>query len=216
MRAHAAVITALIVAAPAAASPRETCRLVVDAERDDAAMEPAGPAPASSGPLDIVSADVAADRRWVTAVVRVRDLTALDASSASGTDYNLSFTRGLDRFTMTAGRTADGGMRFWVARSEPLGAVSGSRIFAFVDGVFDDDASEVRVTAPRAAFAEFDALRDGERLTDLVAETERTVGSAGHSGVPYPGGFTISNGSDEARGETPYVIGEPSCVKPGN
>ena len=216
MRAGALLAAALVTASPLAAhggSP--ACRLVVDAERDDVAVPASGPGPTSSGPLDIVSADIAADRQHLTAVVRVRDLAALDPTTAYGADYNFSFTRGADRFTMTAGRTVDGGVRFWVSHSEPFAAVSGARIFAFVEGVFDDDASEVRVTAPRSAFADFGSFRAGQPLDDLVAETERTVGTAGHAGTPAPGGFTVSNGSDEARGDTAYAFGEPSCVSPG-
>jgi len=212
-----AAVLLLAASVPGAAESAPSCHLVVDPVGDDHLIEEAGSSPASVGSLDITSADVASDDRHVTAVIRLRSLTTVEPGAASGANYRVGFVVDDARFSMLAGRTADGTTRFWVSVSETVGGVSAGRILAYVDGVFDEDASEVRITSRRQVFGEVARIAAGTELARLTAESQRTAGVAALPVSPFPNpyGFTVSNGADEARSDASYAAGSPSCVVVG-
>lgn len=218
MRQYVALTLAVALAggASAAAAPRgPACNLVVDATYDDQATPATGTSPreASSPRVDIVSADVASDSRVLTAVVRVRDLSAPDPGAAPGASYHLSLRTQGETFRLFGERSAES-ERYLLAR-ERDGAMG--EIIARVSGMFDEDRSEVRITASLREFRPCAVITRGTRITTLAVDTFHSQGVA-EQVVPVVGervSYLNGVGADAASGgRSTYAAGSPSCVTP--
>lgn len=211
-------ITLALVGGPALGAPKRACYLVTD-PKDDAGVwgqVPPG-TPAYPTSLDIVSADIASDATLFTAVIRVQQLQSLDPGSPSGIGYSFHVTVNKQRFELSASRTPSSDPLFTMwgrldyVGDENNGAASYGFI-ALIDGVFDEDASEIRMTAPLNHFTP--RVQRGARFDDLRLwsyykaghasdnENRRPFGGAGHS-------------ADRAESKATYAAGAPSCVKVG-
>ena len=215
-RSVTAALALLLALAGTARADAPSCRLVVDPQQDDYAVRDAGPSGVSVASLDIVSADVAADSRDVTGVIRVRSLALPDPGTPSGVAYDVGFRYDGRHFVLKADRTADGTSRFSVITDGELGEGSGL-VIAHVDGVFDEDASEIRITSPRSVFTQVRRLRDGRPMEQPWAVSYRTSGMSEFPASPTSErrGFTVSADADNAVSDTAYAVGAPSCVRVG-
>lgn len=214
-------ISLALISAPAIGAPSPPCNLVTDPEGDAAPPGvpdggwPSGPAYPTS--LDIRSADIASDATRFTVVIRVGLLQSLEPGSPSGIGYRFHVTVNKQRFELEATRNpgSDDTFRMW-GRLEYVGDEnSGAASYGFIgyiDGIFDEDASEIRMTAPLKYFTP--KVKRGAAFSDLrlwsyyeagyraPTDNHRPSSSAGHS-------------ADRAETTATYAAGSPSCVKVG-
>jgi hypothetical protein len=220
------VATAAAAAPPAyAKAPQRTCDLVTDA-RGDASVVPgvSDPSDLSTGALDIVSADIASNARYVTAAIRLADLArpaplAAVSSSSSGEarSYSLHFdTEGLT-WSFTAALDAAGPPAALHGTAEIGRSLGGSDAFGNGWGsgfsadaavparvVVDAPHDEVRITITRQQVKQLGKLPS--RIGPLVVVSYRDD----HTGPAYTG-----YQYDYARGSRSYRLDQPSCVPTG-
>jgi hypothetical protein len=200
------------------------CRLLRDGTRDTGPQELV--APGSTSDVDLVSADVATNAKYLTVALRVRDLATTDPTAGvQGRSYALAFSVGLDAHfslwatlgsprTFALYREAEAASRGWSTyRTTPLARATGT-----VDTAHD----EIRMTVPLAAL-DLGRLTAGSTLTDLAAYSTRTDGDYEGSAVPSElplGARPVVQPGDPwdyiapAR-DVRYVAGARSCVAVG-
>lgn len=175
----------------------------------------AGP---SSDALDITSADIAADKKRITAVVRVKKLAMTDPTSApTGIRWSVDFTAEDIQFTLMAHTNPQGTPSFEASYFVPANGI-GTLYGGGVTGYFNMAKNEIHITADNSLFAAQATIKPGAVLTKLDS-------SAGNEWViPDPSKKVASGGVllesttgyvDTATGPKPYVVGTPSCVTPG-
>ncbi len=184
----AVLVTALVVAAPAAASaaPRATaktvCNLIPD-RAGDGGFRAGGDPPLDSPPTDILVADIATGQRTVVATIKVASFDT-DPQALLGIRYDFFFTVKNSKYRFTLRRDGQGNETF----SFSNGSAQGSKV--------DTSSKTIRFTTSRRNVKELS--KKGQKLTVLLATTyvER-VSSA-----------------DSAISTTAYVDRTPSCLKP--
>jgi hypothetical protein len=198
------------VAAPAAAP---VCNLVQDAKDDTFALRyqetihdlggpglygPAEPA------LDIVSADVAADAKTITAVLRVNKLAKSASSAPGGLAFRVQFSApGEDDENMYLSATTTGTADTVVAGTRAITANLSTKL-ADATGVFDLAKNEIRISVPLATFAA-QGVKAGTPLSfDGLDQTSARLTPTGTSSF-----------ADVALSDKTYKVGAPSCVVPG-
>lgn len=202
----ASTFTAL--SAPSQASPA-TCRLLVDSTGDTTATQPTGTDPAPGGTLvpaeaslDLVSADLASNRRSVTAVLRVTHLSTPAPTSPTGSSYLLTFVLNEMQFTLYALRDVTGLQQFLLLPGTAVGTDA-----VMVNGTFDTLHNEVRISASLEDFKQLGGRANpGTQATGITAFTQRAFGAEGS--------YTFQN-ADAATAKRSYRLGSPSCVTPG-
>lgn len=200
--------TLTVLSGPSLAGP-PTCRLLLDPTGDTTATQPTGTDPAPGGPfvpaepsLDLVSADLASNRDYVTAVLRVAHLGAPAPTSPTGSSYLLSFLLNETRFTLYAIRDVTGWQRFLLLPGSEVGTQA-----IAVDGTFDTARNEVRISATTEDFEQLGGrAHPGTQATELTAATQRALGAAGS--------YTFQT-ADAATAKRNYRLGSASCVTPG-
>lgn len=208
-RAACAAALAALTVSPAATAAATPCRLVVDARGDQSDKNVTGMVRPVSTDLDLLSADIASDDGFVTAVFRVATLRELDPGSpghhylvefrVEGRPYAIGVTHGVDG-TNAFVRGDD--------HSDPMGHGT---------VVVDHDRREVRVSAPARTFR----VTAGKRLTGLVFWSAEFQGVSGRHdearvvidqlGTPPGGTMRV----DFAEATRPYVAGTATCVPVG-
>ena len=198
---------ALVAAGGAAAAPKPVCELIKD-EKGDASFLGTAPNDAS---LDITSADVAADAKTLTGVLRVDKFSAVSPTSPLGRGYyllfnapsaefpiylNLQITPDLTRFTWGTQETLPSGSGRYVAKGAATGVVDAAKNELRISVPLKDIASAINVK-----------LRPGSKLSSLTANTTSVIGTSVSGGLVA----TI----DDAAASKPYAVGTASCVKPG-
>ncbi len=205
-----AVAVAVCTAGVATAAPsRVSCNLVRDAA-DDGGQLIGGPGVRlpPDPTLEILSADIAADSRQITAVIRVKQLVIPDPQSPLGTIHSLSFKSPESAFELRADASRVAGTQFqlWVYRSDYTGAETEAWVVSRlgdVTGALDVERNEIRIHAPLTLLAKEDQMAEGHVLSHL-----RVISFI----EDLPGGGTSY---DFARSTTPYTIGTRSCVRVG-
>lgn len=205
----------VVVSGPATAS-KASCRLVVDAAHDTTLGGAQKAVPTEEPALDVVSADIAVDARWVTTAVRVRQLFSPESSTVlpNSGRWSLFFRVGEAAFVVHA-RTGQGGEMAGVSQVYGLDPTTYSWVEAPITAhprvTLDRRRSEVRVSVPRADFESHGGVPLRTKLTDIGVVTwhENTVTPFGKPGGEY-------DLADEAGGKASYVTGTASCVKPGS
>ena len=223
---RALVLTAVaaVVAAgsPAFAAPpkaKPSCGLVRDPAGDTHSPVPDK---ALDAQLDITSADVATDKKNVTVVLRLAELTAADPANPQGRVYEFDFTAQEKNF-IVMGSLLPGGNSFGVFISDTRfeEGKSGARAATGIGtatGVVDVVNKEVRMTAPLSVFDPHANLRGGT-LYYLSAWTYRANGMSAQptfeqARIQVTSSFGI--GADEAWGRKSYYrAASASCVKVG-
>jgi hypothetical protein len=197
-----AAVAAATGVASAAPKAKPVCNLITDA-KDDAGVVTAQPG------MDILSADIATDKKNITAVFRLAGApTAANPQAPGGTDYYFSFT------------TADASdPQFLHMSLPPVGAptfATGQTTSVGGQNTSTDDGdvatgsiagNVVTITAPTSAFGGRINLKPGHKLNGLTAEVFAQIG------VPGVGG--LLENVDTGSASKSYVAGTPSCVVPG-
>lgn len=210
------ILVALALAAAAspvalAATPRAACHLITDPAAD---VEVAGAAAYDDPRIDLLSADVGADRRQLTTVVRVADLDAAGQPD-HGLHWRLEFHVDDVEYHVAAERLADGD-RFVVRRLVVVNPGDADVVnltelepVATVAGVFDTVRNEVRVAVPLSVFTGH-AMRPGTRLTHLKAYGQLDLGSTRDAHAPVETSI-----EDKAETDRVLVLGTRTCARPG-
>jgi hypothetical protein len=175
--------------------PAPVCKLVVDVADDAGVANHAAGAPSNDPSLDIVSADIATDATNLTAVIRVKKLSAANTMAPLGQRWTLRFTFGVT----TMGLSVNTGP----AGSSGPQVASGYKI--------DPAANEVRITVPLKNLPE--KVGKGTPFRNLYAETAAAI-SYDREKMGTPDSTTLSP-EDHAESTKTYAAGTPSCVKIG-
>lgn len=190
-----AIVAAMLTgAAPAHAT---SCNIVSDASGDGYIA----PTTVANHPdLDIVSADVASDSTYLTAVFRLSDVDPVSISK--GTEYDLAFTLNGEQLQFTAqSQLKTTTYTLSMLGTEPGGVVGVYQKVADGTGVWDTVANEVRITVLVSDVTSHVALATGDVLDSFYAVSYRFAG--------------VWAAADHAYGNTSYAAGDASCVTPG-
>jgi hypothetical protein len=152
----------------------------------------------------VVSADIAADAKTLTTVVRVDKLTKSTSADPLGSQWRFDFFVGETNLYTQATSTPFGD-KFVVGYTD---TTSHSLANSGATGVFDEVKNEVRVSVPLSAYDAQAKITPGTKLTQLAAQAGDYVNTAGGS----PSG---SFAADDAVGSTPYATGTATCVAIG-
>lgn len=188
------------------ASGVSKCPLIVD-QQGDANAPPAVSSGAnllfSSQPAyDILSADIASDRRTMNIVIRVVKLATSASMSPLGIEWRFDFTAGQNLlFAEVVSDTNGWGQKPGV--SAYIGYVDGTaHLIKTEKAVLDFKHNEVRMRIPISDFADH-APAVGTKLTDLMASGGRWYD------VP---GYTYSETDDRATTDNSYILGHTTCI----
>jgi hypothetical protein len=209
--APAAAVLALALSG-AAASGAQPCVLVTDELNDMGTGIDLGSGEQtypSAGKLDIVSADVLAVGEQITAVIRVRDLTAMEPTSPAGVRFlfRMSFRERRARFELGAYRNLDGDRAEvqWVPWGDENSASNiGSEDLGGATVDFDEGKNEVRISAPLAA------LRKRVRFDRGTVLDDPMVWSMSWTGLGATQGGSGGD-ADNAWSRNHYRVGERAC-----
>ncbi|HEX8001754.1 MAG TPA: hypothetical protein VF519_03575 [Mycobacteriales bacterium] len=210
--AAAAAAVAAAVLAPAASAAGVACHLVVDPKGDQSHGTDLVPSSVYVSPdLDVVGADVASNKRHLTAVVRTASLREVDTDAPTGRAYAVLFTVNGHRYRLAATYGPDGYVG--TASDEDKGAGLGG-----ASVVLDHAKREVRISAPAATFG----VAAGNVISGLAVTTGHHYGTNSPKVVPgaagygaYVGGAGLTDETDTASSTRTYVAGSRSCVTPG-
>ncbi|HVE74708.1 MAG TPA: hypothetical protein VNA30_06445 [Mycobacteriales bacterium] len=215
------VITALIgvVVVPAAQAAPACKNLLVDPAGDADHLNTGEPGRMveDGRVVDLLSADLASDRKQLTVVMRTKG-----KRSEGGTDYldhswTLSFSTASERFHAAAYQTKVGGAHFNLWRviagddvPEDEGGPSGSvgeGVDTVVTGTIDEAKGLIRMQVPLDAFAEFGGL--GAKLTRIRVITWSGNGAYDKQAGNIAGSY---GSTDFGRTDTSYRVGARGCV----
>jgi hypothetical protein len=203
--------------APLHAATRPACDLVTDKPGDTTAGPPQAPVPTNEPSLDIVSADVSANAKWVTTAVRVKKLAFGEGVAPDMWRWSAIFAAGSTTYVLDA-RWGQGGL---YGKAGVLAGYDGqspswfeSEIAANVRVTLDEQRNEIRATIARSALAGSGGVALGQRLTTL-REYSWHEHTAYASVFARPGGeYDIADWASSSN--KTYVAGARSCVKPGS
>lgn len=198
-------------AAPSLAGP-SSCNVVVD-DAGDANENPAvggtpvdSPVPTTAA-VDVLTADLASDSRTLTGVVRLSAAPQPDAQSQSGYLYEIRFTVRGHTMALFAKTTVDG-QSFDASEVSGPSNLPRSADGPPVTGQLDLRGRRVLIHAPWSRLEQL----AGESLKGGVA-SEIAVYTYKAAGSQATGSFTVVADIAEARRN--YVLGSPSCQRPG-
>lgn len=200
---------------PALAAPgKVSCPLLRDDEGDVQKLPGTESLPDErDAQLDILSADIRADSKQVTVVIRLRDLEAPDPTDPNGLSYEFDFTAKEQTFFVTA-LLVTGGNAFRVyaqdgqVEQQGSSARSGTAVGS-ASGTFDLRRHEVRMTAPLSVFASKVPLTSGTALFDLAAWSWRANGV--YVSDPEQFAAVAENADNVLDKKASYRVGQPSC-----
>ena len=173
-------------------------------------IDPAGDS-AWGNPLDIVSGDIASNKKTLTAVIRLAEFNKTNSSAPTGQGFYFDFTAGGETpiflsYTVTP-----------TTESASYGYVDGNlhRSLGEAKAVVDQAKKEIRISAPIGSWTTYGNPKVGSKITGVVITTYWVVGA--YVSTPVTTGSTGGGSlqtADDAAGKT-YVAGSPSCVVPG-
>ena len=201
-----------LLALPVLAEEAESCQLVRDDLNDTAYQNRTETSGYAVQPdLDIVSADVATDERFLYAAIRLQSLSYWPLYQRAGAaTYRMEFASGTRRYFVQVPEgypMAAASSRAWSPWAT-AGRVGG-RVYQ-VAGRVDHWTGEVIVRAPLAAFGR-GAFADGTLLGDFEVTATRTYADHGQLA---PGVSTRVTVGDAASSMELYAAGTPSCITP--
>lgn len=213
--AAAIVICFGVAAAPMAhaATVRPACDLVTD-PAGDVTPTTLG---TNNNDYDIRSADIATNKRQLTAVIRLTSLAPEDATSAAARDYEFDFDANGQRFGLLA-NLVTGGASFEAAvyDTNAAGGQSGTDL-GELSGVIDSVHHEIRMTAPLQLFAPYASFKQ-TYVDQLYVTSARAVGDDGAAtpdGRVTVGSQSVATVVDDASSKARYAPGRTSCVRVG-
>jgi hypothetical protein len=202
--------------APVQAGTRPACDLVTDAPGDTTAGPPQAPVPTDEPSLDVVSADVSVNAKWVTTAVRVKKLAPGRGTAPDMWRWSAIFAAGSTTYLLDA-RWGQGGLYGSVGTLAGYDGQSPtwfeSEIATKVRVTLDEQRNEIRATVARSALDRSGGVAIGQRLTTLRAYSW-------HEHTAYVSVFARPGGeydiADWASSSKTYVAGARSCVRPGS
>jgi hypothetical protein len=198
----AALAGSVLAAGAATAAPKAACNLVADPAGDATGFVVTGLPLPNDDALDIVSGDVASNKKLLTGVIRLASMGP-DSSSPTGRTYYVNFTINGTKVFLDAIVGSDGAVTF--NAGDFTGASGGRKTLGPVSGVVDATKKEIRITAPVGSWP--DSAKPGAKIGGLDLLAQRFIGTT------TTGGATPT--ADEARSDVVYVAGAKSCVVPG-
>ena len=208
MKSRAVILTGALLAAGLAGTAEAgkaklPCNNMTDPTGDVVFTQESNASAYEDAALDLVSADLGANKKVVTAVIRVSKL-AVPTTTAPGATYEMRISNPAgDEFTLWANLAASGNT-FGVGTVDDAGgagAVETSTSTGTATGVVDLAKSEIHVTAPYSAFSGFKpGMKVG--IDDVIAKR----------GVP---GQFYGRYADDGPGSKSLPLGTPTCVTPG-
>lgn len=209
----------LVATAEAAKAPKPVCNVITDAAGD---AKYNGNVPGADGD-DVISGDISSDGKTLTGVIRTAALAANDPVAPFGRAYFAEFAvKGVESVLFVSARTYPTGTQFVYGYRgvDPTSGLNTSYTLGMGTGAVDLAKKEVRISAPNLAFAPSGTkLSKGTKLISLTATTWRIAGQGvvasqqvGPARAPV-GGVLLP--FDDGAGTT-YLVGAPSCVKPGS
>lgn len=234
--AAAAVGISLVLAGSASAAtkpapkPKPVCKILVDAPGDANAHDlgstgdvgpvksvalpnvPAGP---SVDGLDILSADLAADKHHVTGVIRVKKLALTNPEFPTGMTWGIVFTINEIVFQLQGHTNPIGTPHFDGAY---VTATGGTLFDGGVTGFFDLKKSEVHITIDKDVLASQADVKTGTKITKIAASAGPDIAVPEPTGKVSPSGATFEDNpwaQDAATTTKSFVVGTPSCVVAG-
>ncbi|MDX6274357.1 MAG: hypothetical protein QOJ92_1567 [Frankiales bacterium] len=200
------------------------CNLITDAPGDTGigVLTAAPSAPVPDDSLDVVSADIASDATYATAVIRVKALAASDPQAVGGRTYFFEFNApGADANVLFFGASlpTTGANTFeWGDITNTAGQDNLNNKGAAVGAIVGNEIHiSVALKDLKAAGVKFDK---GSKISNLSVTTGNLVGLAPGNPAdnttpagPFYGyeAFTL----DSAVGTKAYTAAALSCVKPG-
>jgi len=249
MRARAVVIAGLAIAVAVSgeanaaghkAKPKPkpvppVCNIVTDSAGDSNVDLTLGLAPSkmpADANGDILSADLASDGKFVTAVMRVKSLATPDTAFPEAHLYMLSWTAPGHSSPVYLAATVDPnpasaayGPQFIFGDGASVTAPAIGPIVSYynvasaaVKGTIDAAKNTITLSVPVSAISSYGKFTPGNHFSSIQASTQALVnGPVLPTNVPDVGG-SVGWGfqEDVADGAKPYVAGTPSCVKPGS
>jgi predicted secreted protein len=235
----ATVLASVLLVVPGAGAAAKPCKLMTDAPGDAVLahsrdtlfpvdLSPAPvvvPAPAglpaqNIGPnadaMDITSADIATDKRSLTAVIRVKKLAlTAPADAPSGLTWQFEFVADLMEWSVAAHTDPAGEAFFDGAYTNPL--TGQGALVNGITGKLDLAKNEVRITAPLSIITAKSRIKAGSKITGMAArtgnelvirdKTQKALKGATFEWAP------ISR--DTASTTKAYVAMSVNCVAPG-
>jgi hypothetical protein len=198
----AALAGPVLLAGAATAGPKAACNLVADPAGDATGFVVTGLPLPNDDALDIVSGDVASNKKLLTGVIRLASMAA-DSSSPTGRTYYVNFTINGTKAFLDAIVASDGSVTF--NAGDFTGTNNGRKTLGAVEGVVDPAKKEIRITAPAGTWTE--SAKPGAKIAGLDLLAQRFIGTT------TTGGVTPT--ADEAKSDAVYVAGSASCVTPG-
>lgn len=206
-----AVVTSLLGAGTAYAAtkpkPKPVCKLLVDPADDaDGSFLATGLFPFNEDAVDILSADVAADTKKLTTVLRVKKLATSSSTAPGGMHWKVFISiAGTEIYTQVIAPVG-GSPSFGYGHIDATTGTSSRDGDA--TGKLDLAKNEVRVTVPASALPV--KLKTGTRIEFGPSDTNAGRYFGSPSGSP-----SLSDSTDTANGGKVYRVGTASCVKPG-
>lgn len=207
------------------------CNLVTDSA-GDSPFDPTGaglPGPQDDA-ADILSADLASDGKFVTAVIRVKSLATPDTAYPLAHFFMLSWTAPGHDTPVYLGGVVDPnpaagtvfGPQFVFGDGGTFGP-GGALLYYNIDstavkGTVDTAKNTITMSVPISAISKFGKFTPGNTFSGLQAVSQALVnGPVLPTNVaPVGGSIAWSFSEDTADGTKNYPAGTPSCVKPGS
>jgi hypothetical protein len=211
------------------------CNIVTDGAGDSNVDLTLGLAPSkmpADANGDILSADLASDGKFVTAVMRVKSLATPDTAFPEAHLYMLSWTAPGHSSPVYLSAAVDPnpasaayGPQFIFGDGASVTAPALGPIVnyynvasAAVKGTVDTAKNTITLSVPVSAISSYGKYTPGSHFSSIEASTQALInGPVLPTNVPDVGG-SIGWGfqEDTAAGSKDYVAGTPSCVKPGS
>jgi hypothetical protein len=212
--------------------PRPVCNLVNDPTTDapfDPSLGIAKSAAKQDPDADIVSADLASNAKYVTAVIRVRSLAFPDATWPEAHFYLVQWNVPGHSNPVYLGATIDPnpasaayGPQFVFGDLATVNAVAVTSTYynissAKVKGTVDTAKNTITLSVPIAQLSGYGSFKPGTPFSAITAGSQQLANAPVFpTNVPDVGG-SPSQGfqSDVDNASKDYTAGTPSCVTPG-
>ena len=199
-----AVVASLGAGTAAAAKPKVPCNNVTDVAGDVAAYGDTGSTPDDA--LDLLSADIGANARGVTAVIRVKKLAVPAPTSPLSTVYELrlSHQKSGDTYSLYAIVSASGTTYGVGVVDETAAALEPVTSSGSAKGTVDLAKNEIRITAPYSALG---GAKKGIKASIGTVAIKRSVPTR------FEGRYADSTVFGGSGGKS-QILGATTCVKP--
>lgn len=196
----AALAGSLLVVGTSHAAAKPVCNIVNDVKGDADVANGIG----QDDALDILSADVATNKKSLTAAIRVVKASPKSAYYQYGVTWRLNFTVADVPLSISAVSDRNGVIGQYTYTDTTGGHIIASDAVVAIDTT----ANEVRISVPISAYGDHADLKPGTKISAISATTG-AIANTPAGNLRFP---TIDS-SDTKDGA--YTAGAKSCVTPG-